>query len=335
MRKLALLLILIALAVSAVGQDSTPLYKQTAKWTIGGEGGWDYLTLSPKGDRLYVAHTNRIEVIDTADGKVVGSVPVDGAHGTAIVPDKNLAFSTNGRSGEVTVFDTGTLQVKTKIKVGEGPDAIIYDPYARKVIVMHGRSHDIAVIDPSTLKVDATVPLGGKLEFAAADKGHVYVNVEDKGEIAAVNSSTWKEDNRWKLDGCEEPSGLAIDEKTDHLFTVCGNKVMLVIDAKDGKQIAKLDTGAGTDAAAWDAGLKRAFAPNGGSSTLTVVGEKKGKYEVEGNVDTMRGARTMALDPKTHKIYTATAELGPPAEGQRRPTIKPGSFMILVYSPAK
>lgn len=332
--KKIVLAIVIALAAIAVAQNSTPLYKQTAKWTIGGEGGWDYLALSPNGDRLYVAHTSKIEVIDTSNGKVVGTVPVDGAHGTAIVADKHLGFSTNGRSGEVTVFDTNNNEVKTKIKVSEGPDAIIYDPYAKKVIAMHGRGQAIAVIDPGTLKVDATVPLGGKLEFAASDKGHVYVNVEDKGELVAVNSSTWKEDNRWKLDGCEEPGGLAIDEKTDTLFVTCGNKVMIVVNAKDGKQVTKLDTGAGTDAAGYDPGMKRAFASNG-AGTLTVVEEKSGKYEVAGNVDTMRGARTMTVDPKSHKIYTATAEFGPPAEGQRRPSIKPDSFMILVYSPEK
>lgn len=334
MKKFAIVMML-ALGLTAVAQDAKGLYQQTAKWTIGGDGFWDYLTLSPDGSRLYVAHSTKIEVIDTANGKVVGTVPVQGAHGTALVPDKNLGFSSDGQTGEVTVFDTKSLAVKTTIKTGEGPDAVIYDPYAKKVIVMHGRNHDIAVIDPGTLKVDATVPLGGKLEFAAADKGHVYVNVEDKGEIAAVNSSTWKEDNRWKLEGCEDPSGLAINEKTDTLFAVCGNKQMVVLSAKDGKIAATLPTGAGTDAAAFDPGLKRAFASNGGSSNLTVVEEKNGKYEVAGNVDTQRGARTMAVDPKTHKIYLATAELGPPAEGQRRPTIKPGSFTVLVYSPVK
>lgn len=190
-------------------------------------------------------------------------------------------------------------------------------------------------IDPSTLKVVATVPLGGKLEFAAADAGHVYVNVEDLSEIAAVNTKTWKQDQRWKLNGCEEPSGLALDPKQNALFAVCGNKVMAVVATKDGKQLATLPTGAGTDGAKFDAGLKRAFASNG-EGTLTVVQESaNGKYEVLGNVDTARGARTMALDPKTHKIYVATAELGPPAEGERGPSIKPGTFSVLVYSPVR
>jgi len=333
MKKLSMLLLLI-LPVCVVAQDSKLLYEQTAKWTIGGEGGWDYLTLSHDGSRLFVAHMNKIEVIDTSNGKVVGEIPADGAHGTALVPDKNLGFSTNGRAGDVTVFDLETLKVKTQIKAGENPDAIIYDPYSKHVIVMNGRSHDMMAIDPSTLKVVADVPLGGKLEFAAAAPGHVYINVEDMGEIASVDTTTWKAEQHWKLENCEEPGGLAIDEKHETLFSACGNKNMVVFDAKNGKQITTLPTGVGTDAAKFDPGLKRAFASNG-QGTLTVIQEKDGKYEVAGNVDTARGARTMALDPKSHRIYLATAELGPPAEGQRRPSIKPGTFMILVYSPAK
>lgn len=347
MKKLALLFVIVGTALFAVAQDSHPLYEQTAKWTIGGDGFWDYLTLSPDGSRLFVAHSDKFEVIDTSNGKVVGEIPANGAHGTAIVADKKLGFSTNGRAGTVTVFDLDTLKVKTEIKAGEGPDAIIYDPHSRHVIVMNGHGKDMMAIDPSTLKVDATVPLGGKLEFAAADAGHVYINVEDMGEIAAVNTKTWKADQRWKLTGCEEPGGLAIDEKLGRLFTACGNKVMIVVDTRNGEQIATLPTGAGTDAAKFDPGLERAFASNG-EGTLTVIQQKPLKikvksktepmpdqYVVAGNVETMRGARTMALDPKSHKIYLATAELGPPAEGQRRPSIKPGTFMILVYSPAK
>lgn len=334
MKKLTLLFLLFC-AGSVLAQSTKPLYEQTAKWTIGGEGGWDYLTLSPDGTRLFIAHTNKIEVIDTSTGKVVGDIPANGAHGIAIVPEKNLGFSTNGRAGTVTVFHLDTLKPDVEIKVGENPDAVIYDPNSKRVIVMNGRSKDLMAIDPATLKVVATVPLGGKLEFAAADAGHVYVNVEDLGEIAAVNSKTWKQDQRWKLNGCEEPSGLAIDEKRDVLFSVCGNKVLVVVATKDGKQLATLPTGDGTDAAKFDPGLKRAFASNG-EGTMTVVQESSnGKYEVLGNVNTARGARTMALDPKTHKIYLATAELGPPEAGQRRPSIKPGSFSVLVYSPAK
>ena len=194
------------------------------------------------------------------------------------------------------------------------------------VLVMNGRSHDLMAIAPDSLKVVATVPLGGKLEFAATDPTHVYVNVEDTGEIASVDSQTWKTDQRWKLTGCEEPSGLAIDEKTNHLFTVCGNKKMMVVDTKTGQIISALDTGAGTDGAAFDPELGYAFASNGGDGTLTVVKTNKdGKYSVVENVPTQHGARTIGIDPKSHKLFLPTAEFGPAAEGQSRPSIKPGS----------
>ncbi len=329
MKKLILALMLIA--VSALSQNSNTHYQQTAKWTLGGEGGWDYILFDPVGNRLFIAHNSEVIVVDASNGKKLGSIPTDGAHGTALVQDKGLGFCTNGRAGTVTVFDLKTLAKKTDIKVGENPDAIIYDPHSKHVIVMNGRSHNLMAIDPSTLKVVGDVPLGGKLEFAASDSSHVYVNVEDKGEIAAVDSKTWKQANTWKLNDCEEPSGLAIDEKAGHLFTVCGNKKMVILDAKTGKEVANVSTGGGTDAAAFDPGLKYTYASNG-EGTLTVVGETNGKYGVIENVPTARGARTMALDPKTHTVYLATAEFGPPAEGQRRPSIKPGTFMVLVYS---
>jgi DNA-binding beta-propeller fold protein YncE len=335
MRMLFTVSVFVLASISAGAQTSKPLYEQTAKWTIGGEGGWDYLKLSPDGGRLFVAHSDKIEVLDTSSGKVIGEIPASGAHGVALVPEKQLGFSTNGRAGTVTVFDLRTLKPQSEIKVGENPDAIIYDPHSKDVIVMNGRSHDLMAIDPASLKVVATVPLGGKLEFAAADAGHVYVNVEDLSEIASVDTKIWKAVQRWKLNGCEEPSGLAFDPELGHLFAVCGNKQMVVVDAKTGNIIATLPTGHGTDAAAFDPGLKSAFASNG-EGTLTVIRQsKEGKYKVADNMETARGARTMALDPKSHKIYLATAELGPPPEGQERPTIKPGTFMVLVYSLAK
>ncbi len=325
----------LALVSIASAQPGKPMYQQTAKFTIGGEGGWDYLTFDPAGNRLFIAHTNKFEVVDAATGKKLGEIPANGAHGVAIVPDKHLGFSTNGRAGTVTVFDSESFKPQSDIKVGEGPDAIIYDEHSKHVVVMNGRSKDVSVIDPATLKVVATIPLGGKLEFAAADAGHIYVNVEDTGEIASVDTKTWKAAQRWKLEGCEEPSGLALDDKTGRLFSVCGNKQMVVLDTKTGKLIATVPTGDGTDAAGFDPGLELAFASNG-EGTLTVVRETKdGKYEVAANIPTQRGARTMTLDPKTHRVYTATAELGPPAEGQRRPSVKPDTFTVLVYSPAR
>lgn len=335
MKKLFVFLVLSLSALSLVAQASKPLYEQVAKWTIGGEGSWDYLTLDPAGNRLFIAHGSNIVVVDLGTGKQIGEIAAAGAHGIALVQEKHLGFSTNGRAGTVTVFDIQTLKPLSDIKVGENPDAIIYDPYSKHIIVMNGRSKDLMAIDPATSKVAATVPLGGKLEFAAADAGHVYVNVEDTGEIASVDSKTWKAVQRWKLNGCEEPSGLALDGKLGHLFAVCGNKQMIIVDVKSGKQIATLPTGGGTDGAVFDPVLKQTLASNG-EGTLTVVRQTKdGKYEVAGNVETARGARTMALDPRSHKVYLATAEFGPPPEGQRRPSIKPGTFAVLVYAPAK
>lgn len=328
-------IIVFLLSCSLLAQTSQPAYKQVGKYTIGGEGGWDYLTFDPDGHRLFIAHTNVITVVDATNGNKLGEVPAQGAHGIALVPDKGRGFLSNGRAGTVTVFGLKDLKPIQDIKVGDNPDAIIYDSYAKKVVVMNGRSKDVMVIDPDTLQVNATIPLGGKLEFAAADPDHVYVNVEDTGEIASIDAKTWKAQNRWKLEGCEDPSGLAIDTKQNRLFSVCGNKKMEVVDSTSGKIVATLDTGAGTDAAAFDPGLKYAFASNGEGTLTAVKQESADKYSVSGNVETQRGARTMALDPKSHRIYLVTAELGPPAEGQRRPSIKPGTFQLLVYEPSK
>lgn len=325
--KKALVLVLLSFSCFAFAGS----YHQVAKYTLGGEGGWDYLTFDPDGNRVFIAHNKEILVVDANSGKKLGAVPADGAHGVALAGGKG--FSTNGRAGTVTVFDAHSLKPIQDIKAGENPDAIIYDPNSKDVIVMNGRSKDVMVIDPASLKVTQTIPLGGKLEFAAAEPGHIFVNVEDTAEIADIDSKTWKLAHRWKLNGCEEPSGLALDAKKDRLFTVCGNKVMLVVDAKDGSVLATLPTGGGTDGAGFDPGSGSAFASNG-EGTLTVVREgKDGKYEVAENVTTARGARTMTIDPKTHKIFTATAELGPPAERQRRPSIKPDSFALLVFAP--
>lgn len=317
-------------------QASSQLYQLAAKFHVGGEGGWDYITYDGGSKRLFIAHSMEFEVVDASSGKKTGSIPADGAHGVALVPAKNLGFSTNGRAGTVTVFDLKSLQPKRDIKVGENPDAIIYDHYSKRVVVMNGRSKNLMAIDPDTLKIVASVPLGGKLEFAAADHSHVYVNVEDKGEIAVVDTKSWKAVQHWKLPGCEEPSGLAIDEKTNHLFTVCANKKMLVVDTKTGNIVATLDTGTGTDGAAFDPGLGFAFASNGGDGTLTVVkAAGNGHYQVAAQIQTQRGARTVAVDPVSHRVFLPTAQFGPTVSDQPRPGIKPGTFTVLVFEPVK
>ena len=336
LRILAVVVLAIAasIALYAAPSSNAP-YKQLDKYSLEGEGGWDYLTFDPDGNRLFIAHSNSFLVVDANSGKKLGEFPAQGAHGVALVPDKNLGFATNGRAGTVTVFDAKTLKPSSEIKAGDGPDAIVYDKYSKRVLVMNGHSKDLSIVNPESLKVEKTIPMGGKLEFAATDKDHAYVNSEDTGEIVVVDTKTWTQTARWKLEGCEEPSGLAIDEKNGVLFSVCGNSKMYVVSTASGKTIATVATGDGTDAAGFDPALGYAFASNG-EGTLSVVHKgKDGKYESAGNVPTQKGARTMALDSKTHKVYTVTAEFGDPVPGQRRPPIKPGTFTLLVYGPAK
>ncbi|MBI2683143.1 MAG: YncE family protein [Acidobacteriales bacterium] len=324
--------LILALLTAGFAKDNHPSYQQVAKFTVGGEGEWDYVTFDPAADRVFLAHNKTIEVVDATNGKTLGQIPADGAHGVALVPDKNAGFATNGRAGTVTVFDLKSLKPVRDIKVGENPDAIIYDPQSKRVLGMNGRSKDVMVIDPASLAVTDTVPLGGKLEFAAAGNGHVYVNIEDTAEIADLDSATWKVAHRWKLAGCEEPTGLALDSKAKRLFAVCGNKQMVVVDADTGKITASLPIGEGSDGVVYDPGLGVALSSNG-DGTMTVVGATKNHFEVLGNVATQRGARTIALDPASHRVFLITAELGPPAPDQRRPSVQPGTFTLLVFAP--
>lgn len=336
MKKLccSLAILWMALVICASAEKAN-LYMQVAKYTLGGEGGWDYVTYDSAGKRLFIAHSTNYLVVDASNGNKLGELPAQGAHGVAFVHEKNLGFATNGRAGTVTVFDSKTLKPISEIKAGENPDAIIYDQYTNRVLVMNGRSKDLMVIDPDSLKVVKSIPLGGRLEFGVADKDRVYVNVEDTGEIVSVETKNWTPTARWKLDGCEEPSGLAIDEKNGVLFSVCGNSKMYVVSTISGKTVATLPTGAGTDAVGFDPTLKLAFASNGEGTLSIVRQEKNGKYELAENVPTDKGARTMALDPQSHQVYTVTAEFGEAVQGQRRPPIKPGTFKLLVFGPVK
>jgi YVTN family beta-propeller protein len=321
------------LVLTALSYAQAPLYRQVDKFNLGGEGGWDYITYEPDGNRLFIGHNSAIYVVDAATGKKLGEVIASGAHGAALVPEKGLGFSSNGRAGTVTAFDLKTLAPKGDIKVGQNPDAIIYDKYSKKVLVMNGRSGELMAIDPVSLKVTETVPLGGKLEFAATDNGHIYVNIENTGEVAVVDSRNWKATQRWKLNGCEEPSGLAIDERAGRLFSVCANRIMKIVETSTGRTVATLPTGSGTDGVAFDPVTRLAFASNG-EGTMTIVHETTdGRYEVVGNIETQRGARTVTLDSRRHRVYLPTAEFSPPLQGQERSSIKPGSFAVLVYAP--
>lgn len=312
-------------------------YHLMTKISLGGEGGWDYLTFDPSSGWLYIARATHVVVLDPASGKVVGDIPdTAGVHGIALAPELGRGFTSNGRAGTVTIFDAKTLAVIGQVNAGQNPDAIVYDPASRRVFAMNGRSSDTTAIDAATGKVAGTVALGGKPEFAVADgRGRIYVNLEDKSQEVVLDSQKMTVVARWPLAPCEEPTGLAMDLVHRRLFAGCSNKLMAVVDAESGKVIATLPIGSGVDATAFDPGLQYAYASNG-EGTLTIVHEDApDKFTVVGNVPTQRGARTMALDPGTHQVYLATADFGPPppptpGQPRPRPAIVPNTFVVLV-----
>jgi DNA-binding beta-propeller fold protein YncE len=307
-------------------------YRVLKKIPVGGEGGWDYLSMDPTARRLYIAHSNRITVVDVDQGKVVGEVAnTPGIHGVALDLKRKRGYSSNGGDSTVTIFDLETLKETARPKVGNRPDAIIYDPASDRVFTFNAGSSDATAISAEKGTVDGTVKLGGRPEFAVADeKGQVFVNIEDKDEVVAIDAKELTVKNRWPLAPGKGPAGLSMDRAKRRLFSTCHNEVMIVMDADSGKVLASPAIGKGTDAAAFDQAAGLAFSSNG-DGTLTVVEEKpENQYKVLANVPTQDGARTMALDTKTHNILLATAKFKPAAAGERRRQIEPDSFVILV-----
>jgi YVTN family beta-propeller protein len=323
-------------------QTKTPEYKVANKFHIEGDGGWDYLNADESTGRIFVSHGTIVQVIAEKDGKLLGTIPdTKGVHGIAIATDLNKAFISNGRDTSVTIIDLKALTFITKVAVtGQNPDAILYDPFSHKVFVYNGRSANATVIDGTTNKVIATIKLDGKPENSVTDgKGKIYVNIEDKGVITVINSTSNKVEQTWSIAPGEEASGMALDNENHRLFTVCSNKLMVILDALTGKVITTLPIGGGSDGAAFDPGLKRAYSSNG-EGTLTVVQEiSPNEFKVLENVPTLPGARTITVDRKTHHIFLSTAEYeaaGTSAGNtNRRPAIKPGTFMVLDVAPIK
>ena len=329
-------------APKAKGVATSPL-----KWSllntlkIGGEGGWDYVSLDAETGRIYVPRSTRVMVLDL-DGKLKGEISnTAGVHGVAFAKDLDRGFTSNGRANTMTVFKLSTLEVIKEVKTtGDNPDAILYDAATRQVFTFNGRGKNVTVFNAETLDITGTIPVGGKPEFAVADgKGQVFVNVEDTSELLAIDAKTRTVKSRWSLKPLEEPSGLAIDVAHHLLFSVGGNKLMAVVDATHGKILATLPIGEGCDAAAFDSGTGLVYASNG-EGTLTVVqGDGKQHFTVVGTIPTRKSARTMAVDAKTHLIYLPAAEFGPAPEtkpGQRsRPPMVPGSFQLLVVGAAR
>jgi DNA-binding beta-propeller fold protein YncE len=306
-------------------------------YKLGGEGGWDYLNLDPDSRRLYISRSTHVIVIDADSGKPVGDIPdTPGVHGIALAPELGRGFASNGREGTVTIFDLTTLNPITKVKVGENPDAILFDPMTKRVFTFNGRSNDSTAIDAATGNVVGKIPLEGKPEFAVSTgTGELFVNLEDKSELLSLDPKDLKVKSRWPLAPCQEPSGLALDAKNRRLFAGCDNKMMAVVNADTGKVITTLPISDGVDANGFDPETGFAFA-SCGEGVLTVAHEDSpDKFSVVQNVTTEKGARTMALDPKTHNVFLVTAKFGtPPAptkdQPHPRPPILPDSFVVLV-----
>jgi YVTN family beta-propeller protein len=307
--------------------------KVVNRFSLPGDGGWDYITVDEATNTVYTSHGNIVQVMNAADGKLIATIEnLNGVHGIALAKDLNKGFISNGRDSSVTVIDLKTYKTLAKIQVtGKNPDAIIYDPYSQLVFTFNGRTANSTVIDAKTNQVKATIKVDGKPEFVQTDlKGNIYVNIEDKSMIDVIDTKMLKMTKHWSIAPGEEPSGLALDNETHRLFSVCGNKMMVVSDAQTGKVITTLPIGDGCDGVAFDPVLKRAYSSNG-EGNITIVQEvNKDKFVVLGNVATQKSARTIAVNTKTHHLYLPAAEFNAQTgNSKQRPAMKSGSFVIL------
>jgi DNA-binding beta-propeller fold protein YncE len=326
-------ILFIAVSVST-GLKAQKDYHILKTFHIQSGGGWDYLAIGPGNNRLYVSHGTQVNILDQTTGDSVGIIEnTTGVHGIAFDKSQNKGFTSNGRINNVTVFDLTTNAMITQIPTGANPDAIMYEPFSKKIITCNGRGKNLSFIDPVSNKLLDSIDVGGKPETAVSNgMGKLYVNIEDKNEIVMVDLKTMKLEAHWPLAPAEEPTGLAFDKTNNRLFAGCGNKFLAVVDATTGKVITTLPIGSGCDGAGFDPASKNIFTSNG-EGTMSVYHQIDGdKYELLATVQTKRGARTIAVDEKTHLIYLPTAdfEKPDPATPNARPRMIPGTFQILV-----
>ena len=329
------------LALPACG--AADLYKLLKEIPVGGEGGWDYLTVDESARRLYVSHGTKVEVIDIDKEAVVGQIAdTAGVHGIAVAPRLGLGFTSNGRENKASIFDLSTLKTTSKVDTGENPDAILYEEGQEEVYTFNGRGRSATVFKAKAGKVVATIPLSSKPEFSVADTqaGRIYCNLEDKSAVAVIDAKAHKVLSTWPIAPGEEPSGMAYDAQNKRLFLGCGNKLMVMMDSETGKVVGSVPIGQGVDATKFDSGTMLAFC-SCGDGTVTIAHEDSpDKLTVVQTLKTEPRARTMALDTKTHKIYLASARFGAatdqPAGGKKgRPSAVPGTFKVLVYGMEK
>jgi len=331
------LILATGLLTLGVARSPAQSYHVTHTYTLGGEGGWDYISLDTVGHRLFVARQDRVMVIDPATGKLLGEVPgLNRAHGIAFDYADGKGFATSGGDSSVVIFDLKTLQVTGRTIAAPDADAVLFDPATRRVFTFNGDSRSSSVIDAASGQKIGTIDLGAGPEFGvSAWDGKLYVNLEDSSALEEIDATAMKVLRRWPLAPCQSPSGLAIDREHHRLFSGCHNQVMAISDAQAGKVIATVPIGQGVDANRFDPGTQLAFASTGDGNITAVHEETPDKYTVVQNVATKRGARTMEVDLASHVLYTVTADFGPPPaptpdRPRPRPSILPGTFVLLV-----
>jgi DNA-binding beta-propeller fold protein YncE len=336
---LAFAVVLTMVAISnARAEDPMARYDKIHTIKIGSEGGWDFLEVDAANRKLYVARGTRVVVVDLDTEKVVGEIPdTPGVHGVAFVPDLNRGFTSNGGDSTVTVFDLKTLKTLGKVKANGRPDIICFEPVSRRVLTFNHGTNDITAIDPDAMTNVGTLAAEGVPELAVSDeKGHMWVNLEDKSEILQFDAKTLKVLNKFSLAPGEAPTGLAFDPKARKLFSTCNNKTLVIADADSGKVVQTLPIGPGPDGCVRDTSTGLVFASSGGDGTVAVIRESApGKYEVAKSIKTQVSAKTIALDPKTHRLYLSAATPEPPTDADKaaaRPRRRyvPDSFVVVV-----
>jgi YVTN family beta-propeller protein len=309
------------------------------RWKLGGDGGWDYLTMDSAKKRLFISRGTHVDVISAESGKLIGSISDTlGVHGIALAPDLHRGFTSNGRANSVTVFNLDTLKVIAEVKVpGRNPDAILFEPSGKHVFTFNGASKDVTVLDASSLAVIATIPVPDKPEFAVQDgHGRIFVNIESEpGQMLVIDGNALTVKTTWPLPGCNSPSGLAIDSAQGRLFSVCDGKVMAVTDAGNGNQVALMAIGEHPDAAGYDRKRGMVYSSNGEGTLSVFHQDDADRYSLVQTLATQRGARTMAIDDATGKVYLVSADFGPaPAptaeQPHPRPALIPDTFIVLV-----
>ncbi len=338
--------VLVAAAAALIGgaapcsaDEPGTSYQITKTVPLGAPDRWDYVMFDASSHRVYVAHGDRVTVVDGLDGSLIGQVEgySGGTHGIAVVPALGRGFTDDGHAGEAGVFDLKTLKTSKRIKTAEDADGMVFEPKSGHVFVVNGDTGTVTVIDPKQEKAVTDIKGGGKLEAAVAgDDGKLYVNGAEKSEILRIDTRSNQIDARWPIPGCKSPHGIAIDNKSRRLFASCVNKVLVVVNVDSGVTVATLPIGAGTDSAAFDPTRKRIFSSNGRDGTLSVLQEKDPDTFVPlATVKTAVSARTMDIDPASGRLYVVAADTMPAAAEGSRPTIVPGSLRLLFVDPVR